>query len=99
MAVVTDTLEGLVSDVVWYHYDLADDVLYLRTQESRTMPTVAEELENGLLLLRLQADDRPVGITAVNWWKGISRNALPDSISQIAEAIEGWTNSRLQWLD
>ena len=67
--VKVDTIEGTVDDVLWYHYDLAGDVLYLRLSAHRDAPTYAEESDDGFLLLRREDADDVVGITVVNWWK------------------------------
>ena len=67
--VKVDTIEGTVDDVLWYHYDLAGDVLYLRLSADRDAPTYAEESDDGFLLLRREDADDVVGITVVNWWK------------------------------
>jgi hypothetical protein len=88
--VMTDTLEGTVDGVLWYHYDIANDVLYLRLAAQRETPTVSEETPDGLLLLRSQADDQIVGLTVVNWWKRFGTGSLPDSIKELERNIEPW---------
>ena len=40
------------------------------------------------MLLRREDDDRPVGLTVVNWWKRFGKGALPDSLEEIARLIE-----------
>ncbi len=47
MAVVTESLEGSIDNTVWYHYDVANDVLYLRLLSERRTPTIAEETDDG----------------------------------------------------
>jgi hypothetical protein len=88
--VKTDTLEGTVDQVLWYHYDLANDVLYLRMAAHRETPTYAEKTAEGLLLLRRQDNDEAVGLTIVNWWKRFGKGSLPDSIRKLEEFIEPW---------
>ncbi len=88
--IVTDTLEGSIDDVLWYHYDLVNDVLYIRMAAERDVETVSEETPDGLLLLRRIADDAPVGVTVVNWWKRFGSGARPDSIQALARSIEPW---------
>lgn len=88
--VKVDTIEGTVGDVLWCHYDLANDTLYLRLVADRHVATYAEETEDGFLEVRREDDDRVVGLTVVNWWKRFGRGALPDSIRELAEAIEPW---------
>lgn len=88
--VVIDTLEGLINDTLWYHYDVGGDVLYLRLESRRLSKTVGEETDEGLILLRDQTTDEPVGMTIINWWKRFGQGNLPDSISEIQKQIEPW---------
>ena len=90
MGIVTDTLEGVIDEQLWFHYDLANDVLYLRLAAHRDTPTVAQETPEGFLLLRREDNDALVGLTVVNWWKRFGRGARPDSISQLEHLIEPW---------
>jgi hypothetical protein len=85
-----DGIEGTVDDVLWYHYDLGADVLYLRLAQFRAAPTYAEETDDGLLLLRQQASDDVVGLTVVNWWQRFGTGALPDSLHELERRIEPW---------
>lgn len=88
--VITDTIEGTIDEVLWYHYDITNDVLYLRMAAERQAETVSEETPEGLMLLRRADDDTPVGLTIVNWWKRFGPGELPDSIRQIERHIEAW---------
>ena len=88
--VIADALEGVVDDTLWFHYDMANDVLYLRLATHRETETVAEETSEGLLLLRRSDTDEPVGLTVVNWWKRFGKGDLPDSIAELQRQIEPW---------
>lgn len=88
--VVTDTLEGIIDNVLWYHYDVSGDVLYLRLLAKREIPTVGEETDDGFILLCDPNTDQPVGMTVVNWWKRFGTGPFPDSISEIHRLIEPW---------
>ncbi len=88
--VVTDTIEGTIDGALWFHYDVANDVLYLRLASARELATVAEETDDGLLLLRREDSDQAVGLTVVNWWKRFGQGDLPDSITQLERSIEPW---------
>ena len=88
--VVTDTLEGTIDNVLWFHYDMTGDVLYLRLVGERDTATVAEETPDGFLVLRREDDNRAVGLTVVNWWKRFGKGALPDSIREFQKMIEPW---------
>ncbi|MCK4340522.1 MAG: DUF2283 domain-containing protein [Phycisphaerae bacterium] len=85
-----DTIEGTVDDVLWYRYDLASDVLYLRLASHRDVATYAEESNDGFLLLYCQDDDKVVGMTVVNWWMRFGSGALPDSLRELERQIELW---------
>jgi hypothetical protein len=88
--VTVDTIEGTINDVLWYHYDLTDDVLYLRLAQYRDTATYAEETDDGFLCIRRQDNDEAVGLTVVSWWKRFGSGRLPDSIRKIERAIEPW---------
>ncbi len=88
--VKVDTIEGTVDGVLWCHYDISGDVLYLRRVEDRQAPAYSEETEDGLLLVRRQDNDQVVGITVVSWWKRFGGGQLPDSIHELERAIEPW---------
>jgi hypothetical protein len=90
MAVITDTLEGIIDKTLWYHYDLANDVLYLRYANDRDSATYVEEGEDGFLRLRREKDDAVVGMTVVNWWKSQQEGSLPDSLREVEKRIEPW---------
>lgn len=88
--VKVDTIEGLVDDVLWCHYDISNDVLYLRLVKHRQAPAYSEETDDGLLLVRRQDTDDVAGLTVVNWWKRFGKGELPDSIHELERAIEPW---------
>ena len=92
MAVRTDVIEGVINDAVWFHYDLADDVLYLRLAAHRETPTLGEETPDGYILLRRERDDLAIGLTIVSWWKRFGQGQLPDSLRQLANKIEPFTH-------
>lgn len=86
--VVIDTLEGVINKTLWYHYDVGNDVLYLRLNSHRETPTVGEETDDGFIILRACNTTQPLGLTVVNWWKRFGDGELPDSISRIQQYIE-----------
>ena len=88
-----DVIEGTSDNGLWYHYDLANDVLYLRLASQRETPTFAEEDNRGILLLRSQKDESVIGMTVVNWWKCFGKGLLPDSLIGLERAIEPWTKN------
>lgn len=82
-----ETLEGSAGSL-WYHYDAAGDVLYLRRPSHRDTPAIGEETDDGLIVLRSEHDDAAIGLTVVNWWKRFGSGDLPDSIREIQGRIE-----------
>lgn len=90
MDIVTDTVEGVINGTLSYHYDIVNDVLYLRLLSERDTPTVAEETADGFLLLRRESDDSPVGLTIVSWWKRFGQGDPPDSIKELERHVEPW---------
>jgi hypothetical protein len=90
--VKVDAIEGTVGDSLWCHYDIANDTLYLRLAKDRNAPTYAEETPDGFLLLRREDDDQIAGLTVVSWWKRFGHGTLPDSLKELAAAIEPWAD-------
>jgi hypothetical protein len=86
MAVI-ETIEGMLG-AVRFHYDVSGDVLYLRLVAEAEQATVGEETDDGLILLRNQETDRPVGLTIVNWWERFGKGHLPDSLLELNRHIE-----------
>jgi hypothetical protein len=85
-----EALEGVIDDVLWYHYDVASDVLYLRFTIARQIKAVGEETDDGFILLRNPKTNKPVGLTVVNWWKRFGRGQVPDSIRELQKQLEPW---------
>ncbi len=83
---VLNTLEGTVGTDVWFHYDLANDVLYLSLSGERETPSYSEETTGAGMEVRRIDDDELIGMTIVGWGK---RRGLPMpcDISQIAKAL------------
>lgn len=83
-----DTIEGTVNEILWYHCDLANDVLYLRLAAHHDTPTYAEETKDGFLVFRAEQGDHVVGMTVINWWKRFGCGEFPDSLRNIEQVIE-----------
>ena len=88
--VITDTIEGVVDGSTWFHYDLANDVLYVRLASRREASGVGTETPDGFVLLRDAETDEPIGLTVVNWWKRFGQGQRPDSITELQQLIEPW---------
>ena len=85
-----DTLEGVLDQVLWYHYDVGNDVLYLRLVSKRMADAYGEETDDGFILLKEVQTHAPIGLTIVSWWKRFGQGAFPDSLSEIQRHIEPW---------
>ena len=95
----TDTLEGIVDDFK-YHFDLTNDVLYLRRSLHPLSfdwhaDTYAEEIPDEFLLLRRRNTDEIAGLTVINCLRqsGIRESDvdyIPDSIIEIEQLVEMW---------
>lgn len=86
--VKTDTIEGIVNEAIRFHYDLFTDTLYLRLLDAHETPTVGDLTDDGDIVLRDEATQRPVGLTVISWWKRFGHGDLPDSIAAIQRQIE-----------
>jgi hypothetical protein len=91
--VVIDTLAGVIDARLTFHYDIGNDVLYLRKSEHQGSPSFAEETEEGLLLLRHAETDEPIGLTVDAWWRRSGDGPLPDSMSELSGRIEAWSRT------
>ena len=89
MANTIDTIEGTVRDL-WFHYDVGNDVLYIRLESKRKNRALGEETDDGFILLRDKKTGESVGVTVVNWWQRFGKGSLPDSISEIQNKIKPW---------
>lgn len=85
-----DTIEGITDGVLWCHYDISNDVLYLRRVDHRPAPACSEENEGGFLVVGRQDNDQVVGMTVGSWWKRFGDGELPDSTHELEKAIEPW---------
>lgn len=88
--VALQSIEGTINGACWYHYDIPDDVLYVRLSSKMNVETYAEETEDGFLLVRDQRSNRTVGVTVVSWWKRFGKGAIPDSLKKLQRMIEPW---------
>jgi hypothetical protein len=91
-----EAIEGSTNDArfggLWFHYDVRNDVLYIRLLERRDDEVHGEETDDGFVMLRTIDNDDVAGMTVVNWWKRFGQGQmLPDSMGAIAAKIEPWT--------
>jgi hypothetical protein len=88
--VITDTIEGMIDGNIWFHYDISDDVLYLRLADRHDAAGIGEETPDGFIVLRDEETDGVIGLTVVHWWRRFGRGRLPDSLATLQAAIEPW---------
>jgi len=89
--VKAEVIEGIVDDLLRFHYDIFADVLSIRLLARETEPTIGDVTDEGDILLREERTDLPVGLTVVSWWKRFGRGVFPDSSSEISRLIEPMT--------
>lgn len=77
-----DTIEGVVEETCWFHYDVSNDALYLQLlserRKRRRTPAYGEETPDGLIEFRTDSG-RLIGLTIVNWWKRFGSGTLVDN--------------------
>ena len=84
-----DTVAGTVDNAVTYHYDVGNDVLYLRrTDHPADAETLGEETDGGLIELREEETGELVGVTVVNWWKRYGDTSGVDSLRALRTGVE-----------
>lgn len=90
--VAIDTLEGLIDGVWHYHYDVGNDVLYVKHRAKIARPAYGDPTDADDLVIEMRDEDTDelIGLTVVGWWKRYGRGELPDSIRQIQAHIEPW---------
>ena len=84
------TIKGVVDVSTTFHYDLGNDVLYLRRLDHRKSPAIGEGTPDDLILFRHEETGEPIGLTIVDWWRRFGGRALPDSIDELSRAVEPW---------
>ena len=88
VANVIDTVEGIIGGTITYHYDVGNDVLYVRQVEHLETPTFGDEDDDGIVWEHDEATDEIVGLMIIGWWKRFGTGPLPDSLVEIARHVE-----------
>ena len=73
----SDTVEGVVGDILTYHFDITNDVLYLRLVSTQEQEVFGEETPDGFLLFRTE-DDKIAGLTIIGYWERFGEGRLAD---------------------
>lgn len=74
---IRDTVEGVLEDSLAYHFDMTNDVLYLRLVSTQEQEVFGEETPDGFLLFRTE-DDKIAGLTVVGYWERFGEGRLAD---------------------
>lgn len=94
-AIDIDALQGTLDNSVWFHMDLNRDVLYLRKQQTRSVPVFGEETAEGFTVLRTD-NGTFAGMTIVNYWGRFGYGDLNHaSIESVKERVADWAQRHL----
>ncbi|HLK56274.1 MAG TPA: hypothetical protein VKU00_06905 [Chthonomonadaceae bacterium] len=90
-AICIDTIEGVVDDTLFFHFDLSNDVLYIRRNSTRNQTVYGEETTEGFTLLRTE-DDEVAGLTIVNYWQRFGAGEVQKvTLQDLQQRVEQWT--------
>jgi hypothetical protein len=88
-----DTLQGILGDSIWFHFDLSNDVLYLRDKATRKDPAFGEENSEGFTVLHTNNGEF-AGMTIVNYWRRFGSGDLRRaSIHTVKERVAVWAEN------
>ncbi len=89
-ACTIDTIEGILPDSVWFHYDFGNDVLFLCPSELRNQERFGEETAEGFTAFET-ADGLFAGLTIVNYWRRFGQGTPTElSLTDLQEQMRGW---------
>src|ERR1041385_1089768 len=95
-AVEIDTLQGVLDDRVWFHLDLTNDVLYLRSQTTRNARVFGEDTPEGFTVPRTNNGEF-TGMTVVNYWRQFGSDNLDAATFQtVKERVSAWAESHFR---
>lgn len=95
-AVEIDTLQGILGDSIWFHFDLNNDVLYLRDPSTRNEPVFGEENADGFTVLRTD-DGKYAGMTIVGYWGRFGRGDISRaSIHTVKQRVAAWISTHAE---
>jgi hypothetical protein len=83
-----ETVKGTVDDNLAFHFDIANDVLYLRLVSTLEREVVGEETPDGFLLFRTE-DEKIAGMTIIDYWERFGAGRVDDmTIRGLQTSIE-----------
>ena len=85
----SNMIEGTIEDTIWFHYDLDNDVLYMRYVSMEGHRAFGEETDEGFTEFYTE-DDRFVGMTIIYFWKQFGKGALADASHNDIRAKVEW---------
>lgn len=86
--VIAETLEGVVHGCMSFHFDMSNDVLYLRLLDHRESPAIGEDTADDLILFRHEETDAIIGLDVISWWKRFGEGSPPDSLREVERRVE-----------
>lgn len=72
-----EIVKGTVAGDLAFHFDIANDVLYLRLVSTQEQEVFGEETPDGFLLFRTD-EDKIAGMTIIDYWKRFGAGRLDD---------------------
>src|SRR5690349_5473812 len=92
-AIEIDTLQGVLDGHIWFHLDMTNDVLYLRSKTTRNIPVFGEETPEGFTVLRTDKGQF-AGMTIVNYWRRFGSDDLDTAtIQTVKERVSAWAQN------
>lgn len=90
MAAITasDTFEGTINGILWFHYDLDNDVLYYRFHSMRNIRVIGDETAEGFTDFYTE-DNVFAGMVIIYFWKQFG-------IGRLSEASEEEMRSKVE---
>lgn len=83
-----ETIKGTVGDDLAFHFDIANDVLYLRLISTQEREVFGEETPDGFLLFRTD-DEKVAGMTIIDYWGRFGAGRVDDmTIRSLQTSIE-----------
>lgn len=73
-----EIVKGTVEGDLTFHFDIANDVLYLRLASTREQEVFGEETPDGFILFRT-VDEKIAGMTILDYWKRFGSGQINDA--------------------
>lgn len=85
-----EIIEGTLSNSLWFHYDLENDVLSFCPSELRNQERYGEETDNGFTEFTTETGEF-AGLTIVNYWRRFGQGKPTElSLTALQEQMRLW---------